>query len=53
MKKSDIYRVAQVAVMQYPLMNSTEKLEVLRELMDREDMEKYMEDMEATKGDSE
>jgi hypothetical protein len=51
MKKSEIYRVAQVAVMQYPLMNSTEKLAVLRELMEKEDVEKYMENMEATKGD--
>ncbi len=52
MKKSEIYRLAQVAVMQFPLANSKEKLEVLRELMYREDTEKYMEDMEATKGDS-
>ena len=53
MKKSELYRMAQIAVMHYQGLCSMDKLEVLRELMSREDMEKYMEDMEATKGDSE
>lgn len=49
MKKSEIYKLAQVAVMQFPLANSKEKLEVLRELMNMEDVAKYTEDLEATK----
>lgn len=52
MKKSEIYRVAEIAVMHYPGICSTDKLEVLRELMSKEDVEKYVENMEATKGDS-
>lgn len=52
MKKSEMYKYAQMAVMRDQGMSSLDKLEILRELMDREDIEKYMEDMEATKGDS-
>lgn len=51
MKKSEIYRIAQISVMHYPGLCSMDKLEVIRELMGKEDVEKYMEDMEATKGD--
>ena len=44
MKKSEIYKLAQVAVMQFPLANSTEKLEVLREMMSQEDMWELVEE---------
>lgn len=35
MKKSEIYRVAQIAVMHYPGICSMDKLDVLRELMSK------------------
>ena len=44
MKKSEIFRIAQIAVMQHQGLCSTDKLEVLRELMAREDMEKFIEE---------
>ena len=44
MKKSAIYKLAQKAILEYPLTDYSTKLEVLRELMDREDTEKWRED---------
>lgn len=44
MKKSAIYKLVQKAVLEYPLTDYSTKLEVLRELMDREDIDKWRED---------
>ena len=52
MKKSEIYKLAQIAVMHYPGVCSMDKLEVLRELMSMEDVQRYTEELEATKGGS-
>lgn len=43
MKKSEIYREAQYAVVEY-IQNPQRKLEILRELMDREDLERFVEE---------
>lgn len=43
MKKSAIYKLAQCAVMESTFIASDVKLEVLRELMDKEDFEKFCE----------
>ncbi len=47
MKRSDIFRSAQVAVVQYSGINIYQKLEVLRELMSQEDLAKYVEERES------
>ncbi len=44
MKKSEIYNLAQLAVMTNPAIHSAQKLEVLRVLMADEDMAKYIEE---------
>jgi hypothetical protein len=44
MKKSEIYKVAQIAVAETTFKDKDVKLEVLRELMAREDFEKFIED---------
>ena len=46
MKKSEIYRKAQVAVLKTETIGVFEKLEVLRELMDREDTALFCEKRE-------
>ena len=46
MKKSDIYKVAQIAVVNSASICSVDKLEVLRVLMEREDTERLLEKME-------
>lgn len=46
MKKSEIYNLAQLAVMTNPAIHSAQKLEVLRVLMDDEDLEKFREERE-------
>ena len=43
MKKSEIYRKAQLAVLRACKMTTEEKLVVLRELMAQEDLEKFRE----------
>ena len=46
MKKSEIYYLAQIAVLEMDL-NAKTRLEVLRELMAKEDLEAYCERKEA------
>ncbi len=46
MKKSDIYKVAQIAVVNSTALCSVDKLEVLRVLMEREDTEQLLEKLE-------
>lgn len=43
MKKSEIYHLAQIAVMMHTTTNVEKRLEVLRVLMDAEDVAKYTE----------
>lgn len=53
MKKSELYRLAQMAVIDHMGISTCTKLDILSELMDKERVEKYVEDLEATKeGDS-
>jgi hypothetical protein len=49
MKKSEMYRMAQGAVITNTYLGIEEKLEILRELMDKEDFEKFIEKEEAKK----
>ena len=46
MKKSEIYRMAQVAVLMNASINVREKLEILRELIDKEDVALFCEKKE-------
>lgn len=46
MKKSEIYRIAQKAVIYCEAISANEKLEVLRELMAKEDIERFSEERE-------
>lgn len=46
MKKSDIYKAAQCAVIDYNGMKPTTKLEILRELMAKEDLALFTEKQE-------
>lgn len=47
MKKSEIYRLAQLAVVaSFSPLKDEQKIEVLRELMDREHLEKFCEEQE-------
>ena len=46
MKKSEIYKVAQQAVVHATFLGIDKKLEVLRELMDKEDMALFCEKRE-------
>lgn len=46
MKKSLIYKCAQVAVMNHAGLTDVNKLEILRELMDKEDVAIYCEKKE-------
>lgn len=47
MKKSEIYIKAQIAVVAYQGMSVTDKLQILRELMDAEDLASFCEEQEA------
>lgn len=47
MKKSQIYKAAQIAVLAYTAMNATAKIEVLRELFTAEDLALFSEKLEA------
>ena len=44
MKKSEIYKMAQEAVVLIPCFKTEEKLEILRELMRAEDLERHIEE---------
>lgn len=46
MKKSEIYRLAQLAILRDPLIKDDWKLEVLAELMSDEKVAKFAEDRE-------
>jgi hypothetical protein len=46
MKKSEIYRWAQHSVLKNELILQSDKLEILRELMAKEDLEKFCEEKE-------
>lgn len=47
MKKSEIYYLAQVAVVNSPSIIGEKKLEILKELMDKEALAKWSEEKEA------
>ena len=53
MKKSEAYNLAQTAVVLCPCISPEKKLEILRVLMDDEDIEKYAEERAAKKAASE
>lgn len=46
MKKSTVYRLAQASVLKSEFLPVDDKLEILRELMHREDMEEIHEQMD-------
>ena len=46
MKKSELYKLAQQAVLDTAMIPCSVKLEIVRELMDKEDLEKFIEDRE-------
>lgn len=46
MKKSEMYRVAQIAVLETCQVSAGTKLEILRELMNKEDVAKFVEEQE-------
>ena len=43
MKKSEIYKLAELAVVSSECICSADKLEIIKELQDREDLEKFVE----------
>ena len=47
MMKSELYRLAQVAVMDLGIINHKDRLEILRELMSQEDLAKFVEEQES------
>lgn len=47
MKKSEMYKYAQCAVVDVPNLTTLTKLEILRELMDKEDVALFCEKQEA------
>lgn len=47
MKKSEVYKIAQSAIIRTQWIDATDKLEILRVLMDDEDLAKYVEEQEA------
>ena len=49
MKKSELYHLAQIAVITSPCIAPETKLEVLHELFDKEDLEIFCEEQEAKK----
>lgn len=44
MKKSNIYALAQIAVIESKTIPTIDKLEILHELMEREDLEAFIEE---------
>ena len=49
MKKSECFRLAQLAVLEFGRLSNDEKLEVIRELQDKESTARYVEETEAKK----
>lgn len=49
MKKSEMYKYAQCAVVDVPNLTTLTKLEILRVLMEQEDVALYVEEQEAKK----
>lgn len=49
MKKSELYHLTQMAVITTPCIAPETKIEILRELIDKEDLEIFCEDREAKK----
>ena len=49
MKKSELYHLAQIAVINSPSIAPETKIEVLRELLDAESLELYREEREENK----
>lgn len=49
MKKSECYRMAQIAVIEGTFLPAEQKLEVLRYLIEREDFEKFLENKKGDK----
>ena len=52
MKKSEIYHLAQITIINSPCIAPERKLETLRVLMENEDVAKFVEEREAKEGDS-
>ena len=52
MKKSEMFKIAQMAVVDSHKINVEDKLEILRELMDKEDLAKYVEKKEAEEAET-
>lgn len=52
MKKSKIYKKAIEAVMEYQIFTGDEKLEIVRELIDRLSFEEYREEKEAAENET-
>lgn len=52
MKESAIFKMAQMAVLDYPRLNYDQKLEILRVLMSREDLAVYSEKQEEQEAES-
>ena len=52
MKKSAIYKFAQLAVLDYDDFTPIERLAVLKELMDRESLELFSEEQKAKEGEA-
>ena len=53
MKKSEMYRKAQLAVLSATILTENDKLIILRELMDKESLELFCEKEKADKKESE
>ena len=49
MKKSELYHLAQIAVVVSPAITPETKIEILRELLDREELEIFCEEQEEKK----
>ena len=49
MKKSEMYRMAQMAVVSSGAMSPNVKVDIVKELIERENFEKYMEKVEEEK----
>ena len=52
MKKSEIFYLAQIAVINAPCIAPERKLETLRVLMENEDVAKFVEEREAKEGEN-
>lgn len=46
MKKSEMYKLAQVAVIEHPMLSSKQKIEILKELLDKESVALFVEKQE-------